>query len=273
MSSFILGKSQSERKLKKRMPTVFVGHGSPMNAIQKNSFTDFLTAFPKDLPRPTAILVVSAHWETRGTKIEKLDHPKTIHDFSGFPEPLFQIQYSAPGSPKLADRIVDLGKLHEIEADVSWGLDHGTWSVLKFMFPLADIPVLQLSLNRNFNLAEHLSMAAELRPLRDEGVLILGSGNVTHNLRRVVWDENATPVDWASEFDLLVRDALINRDEEFLLGKEDKYRSLFSVAHPSIEHYLPILYAYGASDKNEQVKFVHEGMQMGSLSMRSMMFG
>jgi 4,5-DOPA dioxygenase extradiol len=255
-----------------RMPTVFVGHGSPMNAVQKNSFTDFLKDFPRDLPKPKAILVVSAHWETRGTKVLKIEVPKTIHDFGGFPEALYQIQYPAHGDPALADRITKLSSLHQIETDGSWGLDHGTWSVLKHMYPLADIPVLQLSLNQNMTFAEHLAIAGQLKPLRDEGVLILGSGNVTHNLRRVVWDENARPVDWAVEFDGLVKEAILKRDDQFLLGKETKHKDLWTVAHPSVEHYLPLLYAYGASDAKDQVKFAFEGMQLGTLSMRSMIF-
>ena len=255
-----------------RMPTVFVGHGSPMNAVQKNSFTDFLSVFPEDLPKPKAILVVSAHWETRGTKVLKVEVPKTIHDFGGFPEALYQIQYPAHGDLALADRITKLSSLHHIEADGNWGLDHGTWSVLKHMYPLADIPVLQLSLNQNMTFSDHLALAEQLRPLRDEGVLILGSGNVTHNLRKVVWDENAKPVDWAAEFDGLVKAALINRDNQFLLGFDLKHKDLWNVAHPSLEHYLPLLYAYGASDSKDNVKFVFEGMQMGSLSMRSMIF-
>ena len=267
VSSLILN-NRNENKT--RMPTVFIGHGSPMNAIEKNSFTDFLAALPQNLPQPTAILAVSAHWETRGSKVLKLEHPKTIHDFGGFPQALFNIQYPAPGSVTLADRIA---KIHPIEADSTWGLDHGTWSVLKHMYPKADIPVLQLSLNQNMNFADHLSLASELKALRDEGVLIIGSGNITHNLRRIVWDENAAPMEWAVEFDEMIKDALVNRNEAVLLGKEGKAKSLWTMAHPSLDHYLPLLYTFGASDKNEQVKFVYEGMQNGSLSMRSLVFG
>jgi 4,5-DOPA dioxygenase extradiol len=256
----------------KRMPTMFVGHGSPMNAIEKNKFTDFLTSFPQNLPTPKAILVISAHWETRGTRVLKLQNPKTIHDFGGFPQALFDIQYPAPGSLEVADKVVALGKLHQIETDSSWGLDHGTWSVLKFMYPKADVPVLQLSLNQNMTFADHLSLASELKPLRDQGILILGSGNITHNLRRVVWEPNAKPLDWAVEFDEMIKVALVNKDENVLLGKDRPNKTLWATAHPSFEHYLPLLYAYGASEKNERVNFVHEEMQMGSLSMRSMIF-
>jgi 4,5-DOPA dioxygenase extradiol len=254
-----------------RMPTLFFGHGSPMNAITKNSFTDFLAGAKTNFPAPRAILVVSAHWETRGTKVLKVEHPKTIHDFGGFPEPLYQIQYPALGDLILADRITQLSK--QIHTDSSWGLDHGTWSVLKYLFPLANIPVLQLSLNRNMTFKEHLNLAHELAPLRDEGVLILGSGNVTHNLRKISWEENAPAINWALEFDELLKNAIVNHDENFLLGKDSRYEALWNMAHPSLEHYLPILYAYGAAGKDEAVKFIFEGMQNGSLSMRSMMFG
>jgi 4,5-DOPA dioxygenase extradiol len=270
MTSFILKETQAKAV---RMPTIFIGHGSPMNAIKKNSFTDFLNHFPKDLPGPVAILAISAHWETRGSKVLKTEKPKTIHDFGGFPAPLFQVQYPAPGSLKLADRVVELAKLHHVETDSSWGLDHGTWSVLKHMYPNADIPVVQLSLNQNMTFEEHMSLACELKPLRDEGVLILGSGNITHNLRRVTWEENAKPVDWAVEFDILIKDALLNRDTNVLLGKAPKNESLWKMAHPTLEHYLPLLYTYGASDEKEKVSFLFEGMQMGSLSMRSFMIG
>ncbi len=265
----------SERKSKSlvRMPTLFAGHGSPMNALENNSFTKFLTTLPMNLPKPSAILSISAHWETRGSKILKLEHPKTIHDFGGFPEALYKIQYPAKGSLEIADQVIDLARLHQVEADASWGLDHGTWTLLKYMYPQADIPVLQLSLNQNMNFEDHLGLASDLKPLRDQGVLILGSGNITHNLRRVVWDESATPLDWALEFDELIKKALLERNKSVLLGKEAKYKSLWSLAHPSLEHYLPLLYAFGASDEKEQVKFLHEGMQLGSLSMRTMIFG
>lgn len=255
-----------------RMPTLFIGHGSPMNAIQKNSFTEFLSGLPKNLPVPKAILAVSAHWETRGSRVLKLERPQTIHDFGGFPQALFQVQYPAPGSLSIADRIVGLTKLHQVEADSTWGLDHGTWSVLRHIYPLANIPVLQLSLNQNMTFSDHLSLASELKPLRDEGILILGSGNITHNLRRVVWEENAQDVDWAVEFDTMIKTALTERNDDLLLQKDPKYKPLWSMAHPSLEHYVPLLYAYGSSDKNEKAQFVFEGMQMGSLSMRSVLF-
>lgn len=268
MSGLFWKKIERERV---RMPTLFLAHGSPMNAISNNSFTDFLSNAAADIPMPKAILVVSAHWETMGTKVTKLERPKTIHDFGGFPEALYQIQYPAPGNVVLADRISQL--ISRIETDATWGLDHGAWSVLKFFYPKADIPVLQLSLNRNLNFKDHLELARELAPLRDEGVLIVGSGNVTHNLRRISWTENAPSADWAMEFDELLKKAILQGDENFLLSKESKFQSLWQMAHPSLEHYLPVLYAYGAGGGSENVKFIFEGMQNSSLSMRSMLFG
>lgn len=264
--------TKSNETVSTRMPVLFIGHGSPMNAIEKNSFTEFLNHAPALYPVPKVILAISAHWETRGTKVLKLARPETIHDFGGFPQKLFDVQYPAPGSPETADKIIDMVKLHEVSASSDWGLDHGTWSVLKHMYPQANIPVLQLSLNQNMNFQQHMELAQELRALRDQGVLIVGSGNITHNLRRVDW-QNGAPMDWAVQFDGMIKNALFERNEFVLLGKETKDRALWNIAHPSLEHYLPLLYAYGASEKNEQVKFIYEAIQMGSLSMRSVMFG
>lgn len=255
-----------------RMPVMFFGHGSPMNAVQKNDFTDFLLKVSDSIARPKAILVISAHWETRGTKILRLEQPKTIHDFGGFPEALYQLQYPARGDVKLADSVVDLMKAHHVEADSSWGLDHGTWSLLRYVYPKADIPVVQLSLNQNKNLNEHLSIARDLRKLREQGVLIIGSGNVTHNLRRVDWSSNPKPVDWAVEFDEMIKKAILERNEDLLLGKDEKRKSLWTMAHPSLEHFLPLLYTYGASDESDTASFMFEGFQMGSLSMRAVKF-
>jgi 4,5-DOPA dioxygenase extradiol len=256
-----------------RMPTLFFGHGSPMNAVQKNDFTDFLSKASQFSHRPKAILAISAHWETRGTKVQRLEQPKTIHDFGGFPEALYKIQYPAKGDIKLADSIVDLMKMHKVEADTEWGLDHGTWAILKFLYPDADIPVLQLSLNQNKTLTEHLSLARDLKNLRDQGVLILGSGNITHNLRRVDWSDTAKPIDWAVEFDEMIKKALLERNDKILVNQDEKNRSLWNTAHPTLEHYLPLLYAYGASDLSDETKFIFEGFQMGSLSMRAVRFG
>ena len=258
-----------EQTSNKKMPALFFGHGSPMNAMEKNSFTDFLSSSADLFPKPKAILVISAHWETRGSKVLKLAHPKTIHDFGGFPEALYKMQYPAPGSLATADRVVELLKAHDAQADTSWGLDHGTWTVLKYIYPHADIPVLRLSLNQNLSFREHLELAKSLKPLRDEGVLIMGSGNITHNLRAL--DFNSRPLDWAVEFDEMIRKAIVERDISTLTNRAGKEK-LWAQAHPYPDHYLPLLYAIGVADEKEEAKFIYEGMQLGSLSMRSVMF-
>lgn len=256
-----------------RLPAVFLGHGSPMNAVSDNDFTRFLSGFGKELPRPRAILAVSAHWVTDGTKVEKAERPETIHDFYGFPEELFRIQYPAPGSPADADEIARLLTEHEAATDGSWGLDHGTWSVLRHMYPAADIPVLQLSLNANLPLRDHYELAKDLRPLREKGLLIVGSGNITHNLRRLDPRPGAPPMDWAVEFDAMIAKALEERDLPALLAEEPEKHSLWRTAHPTLEHYLPLLYTLGVSDENETPAFPHEEMQLASLSMRAVRFG
>ncbi len=255
-----------------RMPTLFVGHGSPMNALAKNNFSQFLNRKGEELPKPKAILAVSAHWETMGTKVLKRLQPQTLHDFGGFPAELFAVDYPAPGSLATSDKVAALLKAHNAEANSDWGLDHGTWSVLTHLYPSADIPVLQLSLNRNLSLKDHLNLAKDLRPLRDEGVLIVGSGNITHNLRAVDWRDDAPPMDWAVEFDQMIMNALINRNLTTLLAQDPKAHSLWKQALPSLEHYLPLLYVLGAAEDHELAQFPFEEMQMGSLSMRSVEF-
>lgn len=253
-----------------RMPTLFSGHGSPMNALADNGFTRSLARLGRELPRPRAILAVSAHWETRGTRVLKVEQPKTIHDFGGFPRPLYEIQYPAPGAPADADRVVELLRAYEARSDAAWGLDHGTWAVLRHLYPDASIPVFQLSLNRNLTYAEHLAQAAALKPLRDQGVLVLGSGNITHNLRTIVWDPAPPAVPWAVEFDEMIKRALLARDVAALLPKETPE---WQRAFPSLEHYLPLLYVLGASDPDELPLFPHEEIQNGTLSMRSVLYG
>lgn len=252
-----------------KMPTLFLGHGSPMNAINRNDFTQFLSKQGNELPRPKSILAISAHWETSGTKVLKVDKPKTIHDFGGFPRELFEVQYPAPGSVELADNVTNLLKAHEAETSNQWGLDHGTWSVLKHLYPKADIPVLQLSLNRSLNLRGHLDLAKDLKALREQGVLIMGSGNIVHNLRRIDWNENAKPTDWALEFDDYIKQAILNRDYSALTAQNTSKHSLWQTALPSLEHYLPLLYVIGATDENEKLSFAYEGIQNASISMRS----
>lgn len=255
------------------LPAIFLGHGSPMNAISDNGFTRFLRRFGEELPRPKTILAISAHWVTDGTKVEKVEKPATIHDFYGFPEELFAIQYPAPGAPAEADRIRELIQRVDAEADDAWGLDHGTWSVLRHMYPKADIPVLQLSLNANLPLRDHYELARELQPLREQGVLIVGSGNITHNLRRLDPRPDAPPMDWAVEFDALIADALEKDDLSELLAEKPDRHALWRMAHPTLEHYLPLLYAVGARRERERLEFPYTEMQLGSLSMRAVKFG
>lgn len=258
-----------------RMPVVFVGHGSPMNVIEDNAWSRGFTALGGLVPRPSAILAVSAHWYTDGTLLTANAQPKTIHDFGGFPKALYEIQYRAPGKADLARRVREL--LSEARADLSsdWGLDHGTWSVLRWMYPEADVPVVQLSLDRRLDVKGHLELARSLAPLRDEGVLILGSGNVVHNLRdafgRMQSGDTETPP-WALRFDLAVKAAAEAHDLRALAAlwpDTDDGR----LAHPTPDHWLPLLYAAAASDDGDRVRFPTEGFDLGSISMRNLVWG
>jgi 4,5-DOPA dioxygenase extradiol len=256
-----------------RMPALFLGHGSPMNAIQTNSFTDTLARLGTTLPRPRAVLVVSAHWRSRGTRVVGVERPATIHDFSGFPKELYDMIYAAPGSPATAARVTELLARHEAQEDSEWGLDHGTWSVLRHMYPHADVPVLQLSLDRSLDLRGHFDLARDLAALRDEGILIVGSGNITHNLGALAFDPNEPDLPWAVEFDQLVKTALEQRDIARLTTVPPSMSALWRQAHPTLEHYLPLLYVLAVSTENEAPTFPYEGMQLGSLSMRAVAYG
>ncbi len=257
---------------KLKQPTLFFGHGSPMNALAKNNFSKFLNQKGQTLAGPSAILMISAHWETPGTKVLSILKPKTIHDFSGFPKELYQIQYPALGDPELASRISTSTSREQIQASTDWGLDHGTWSVLTHLFPKANVPVLQLSLNVYLKPKQHFALAQELKKLRSEGVLILGSGNITHNLSQLDWGPDPRPMDWAVEFDEIIKKAILNRDYQILFSEDPKLKSLWQHALPSLEHYLPLLYVLGVSDEDEEVLFPYEEFQMGSLSMRAVEF-
>lgn len=250
-----------------RMPVMFVGHGNPMNAITDSTFARQWEKIGKGLA-PTAILCISAHWETRGTLVTAMQEPRTIHDFGGFPDELFRVQYPAPGKPELA---ADLSESthRSILLDHEWGLDHGAWSVLRRMFPKAVIPVLQLSLDVGKSPAQHIALARELSTLRDRGVLIIGSGNIVHNLARVQW-RSGKPLDWAEEFDALSKKLITARDLSALAS----YQSLGTAASLSIptpEHYLPMLYSLALVGKNEDLVFFNEQIDLGSVSMRSFM--
>lgn len=256
-----------------KMPVLFVGHGSPMNAVNENAWTKTLNDLGKNLPQPKAILCISAHWMTRGTKILSVDYPKTIHDFGNFPQELFDIEYPAPGEPDIAKEIYFLLKPFKALLDTSWGLDHGAWSVLVHMYPEANIPVLQISLDQGLNEKAHVEIGKALRSLREQGVLILGSGNIVHNLRKINWqNQEAVPFDWTLKFDSAIRDALLKRDEDVLLLHKQILGEASSLSVPTDEHYWPLLYCYGASDSQDQVSFPYEGYEMGSLSMRTVMW-
>lgn len=252
-----------------RMPSLFIGHGAPTNALEDNAYTRALAQLGQTLPRPEAILTVSAHWLTEGSRVLVTDHPKTIHDFSGFPDEMYRIQYPAPGAARIARSI---SERLQLPADPTWGLDHGTWSVLKHMFPEADVPVFQLSLDVKKSLGEHLELGRELERSREEGILILGSGNMTHNLGRVIWDPKAEPVDWAVEFDGKAKTALEGRDEKYLTEPSSWGKNLFRQAHPTPDHYIPLLYVLGASTEKDKLTYPYEGFEYGTLSMRMAMF-
>jgi 4,5-DOPA dioxygenase extradiol len=257
-----------------RMPVLFVGHGNPMNAIEENSWSEGFRRLGALVPRPRAILAVSAHWLARGTLLTADERPETIHDFGGFPRPLYEIQYPAPGDPALARRTAALLGAERAPLSTEWGLDHGTWSVLLHMYPAADVPVVQLALDARRTAAEHLALGRELAPLRDEGVLLLASGNATHNLAHAfrAWSRGETETPgWAASFDADVARALEAHDEGWLAGALEREGG--RLAHPTPDHYWPLLYAAGASAPGERVTYPITGFDMGSLSMRAALFG
>jgi 4,5-DOPA dioxygenase extradiol len=253
-----------------RMPLLFVGHGSPMNAIEDNEFSRSWIAMGKALPPPKAILCVSAHWESSGSQITAMEKPRTIYDFYGFPPELYAKTYPAPGSPDLARRILDLSGADGITPDLTWGLDHGTWSVLARLFPHADVPVVQLSLDVDKNAQAHYDLGRQLRPLRDEGILIVGSGNIVHNLRMVVFEDTA--YDWAVAFDGKVKQWILDEHHEPIVQYHKQGREA-ALAINSAEHYKPLLYVLGAKEPGEPINFFAEKVWGGSVSMRSVRIG
>lgn len=250
------------------MPAVFIGHGSPMNALEDNRYTEAWHAFGRSVPRPRAILSISAHWLTRGTLITSMERPRTIYDFGGFPPELSAVRYDAPGAPDLAREIAELVAPIAVAADpASWGLDHGTWSILVHMFPDADVPVVQLSLDASKTPEEHIALGAALDPLRERGVLIMGSGNVVHNLGRIDWGSPEGASDWAESFDESVRSVMTTHPAEIA----DVVRHpAWSVAVPTDEHFLPLLYLAGLADASSTTaEMLIGGHAYGSLSMTS----
>ncbi len=255
------------------LPAIFFGHGNPMNALLDNQYTRRWNAIGRSLPRPTAILSISAHWYVPGTGVTVSTAPRTIHDFGGFPKELYQIRYPAPGDPELAKRVARLLAPLSVVLDTSWGLDHGTWAVLKHVFPEADIPVVQLSIDETKPPEWHFEIARRLAPLRDEGVLIAGSGNLVHNLHAYAWGRHVVePFDWAVRFEQTVRDVLRAGDHEPLVDYENLGRdALLSI--PTPDHYLPLLYVLGTRQAGEPVSFPVEGVDGGSISMLTVQAG
>lgn len=254
-----------------RMPLMFVGHGNPMNAIRDNKFSRTWREIGTGLPRPKAILSISAHWITpETTMVTAMAQPKTIHDFGGFPEALYAAEYPAPGAPDEAAETQNVVSLTPIALDTDWGLDHGTWSVLMPMFPDASIPVFQLSIDYGREPEWHFALGRELRALRERGVLIMGSGNIVHNLRRVRFD-GGPPYDWAVEFDAIMATAIESGDHKAAIEFQ-KLGSLALLAHPTYDHFLPLLYVLGASDPNETPEFFNADFDFGSASMRSVIY-
>lgn len=254
--------------MSQRMPTLFIGHGSPENALADNAYTRHLTALAAHLPRPEAVLVVSAHYLTRGVATTAATHPHTIHDFYGFPEALGRITYPAPGAPALAEKVAAaLGGV----ADGEWGLDHASWSPMRHMWPDADIPTFELSLDLRTPAAEHYALGQRLAELPDQGVLVLGSGNIVHNLRALDWNRPHGGYDWNVAFDAAIGAALDQRDDAALIDYDALPGGSLSV--PTPDHYLPLLYAAAAAGKDAPVTTTYEGLEMGSLSMRCVKFG
>lgn len=255
------------------LPTLFLGHGNPLNAIQQNNFTEAWHKLGLTMPRPRAILAISAHWYVPGTGVTISTSPRTIHDFGGFPEELYQVSYPAPGDPVLARRIQDLLAPLPVGFDEGWGLDHGTWSVLAHVYPKADIPVVQLSIDRTRAPRFHFDIGRRLAPLRDEGVLIFGSGNLVHNLRAYAWgQEMSEPFEWAARFESQARLILASGDTKPLIEYE-KLGPDARLAIPTAEHYLPLLYIMGTRQAGEQVSFPVDGSDGGSISMLGVQVG
>ncbi len=252
-----------------RMPVLFVGHGSPMNGIEDNEFSQRWKNMANEIPTPKAVLVVSAHWFTRGTHITVMDHPKTIHDFGGFPKALFEVQYPAPGDPVLARETASLIHTTKVELSHDWGLDHGTWTVVRNMYPEAKIPVLQLSIDYTKDTQYHYDLAKELQALRKKGVLIIGSGNMVHNLRMVSWEMiNGGGYDWANEMNEKFKHLILNNDHPSLVHYERLGKEAM-LAIPTPEHYLPLIYSLALKEKNENVSLFNDKAIGGSLTMTS----
>lgn len=257
------------------MPVLFLGHGSPMNAIEENEFVTGFRNVAKNIQKPKAILCISAHWETKGTFVTAMEKPKTIHDFGGFPKELFAVQYPANGSPELAKETKELIKSTEVGLDYQWGLDHGAWSVIKHLYPKADIPVIQMSIDYTKPTKYHYELSKELAKLRQKGVLIIGSGNMVHNLRMVDWqrlNEIGYGYDWALEARTKMNKFILEGNHQALINYSANGRA-FDLSIPSPEHFIPLLYTVGLQEKNEKVSLFNDKALAGSLTMTSVKIG
>lgn len=257
------------------MPVLFIGHGSPMNGIEDNQFSQRWQKLGREIPEPKAVLVVSAHWLTRGTHITAMENPQTIHDFGGFPKALFDVQYPAPGAPELAKETKSLIHSVPVGLDHDWGLDHGAWTVVRRMYPKAQIPVLQLSIDYGKPAQYHYDLGKELKVLRKKGVLILGSGNMVHNLRMVDWRNMNTDnygFDWAIEMHELFKEKIVSGDHQALINYQ-KLSPSAKLAVPTPDHYFPLMYSLALQDKNEEPVFFNDKLVAGSLNMTSVRFG
>lgn len=251
-----------------RMPAMFIGHGNPMNAITENPYRNAWLKLGETLPKPKAIMCISAHWQTRGTQVCVAEKPQTIHDFGGFPAELFAQQYPAPGAPKYAKLLCDLLPT-QIKSTLDWGLDHGAWTILQSLFPKANVPVFELSLDVNLRFSEHFQLAKQLAALREQGIMVIGSGNIVHNLSRLNMQGKTS--DWAINFDEYVKKALEAKDEAALLDIARAGESA-SLSVPTDEHYLPLLYIAAMRQADDKLKFLTDSFDLGSLSMRSVIY-
>jgi 4,5-DOPA dioxygenase extradiol len=254
-----------------RMPVLFLGHGNPMNALADNTFTKGFQAIAKTLPKPRAILCISAHWETKGTFVTAMQKPETIHDFGGFPKQLFDFQYPAPGSPELALQTQQLITTIPVGLSNDWGLDHGCWTVVKFLYPNADIPVVEMSIDYTQPASYHYVLGKELAALRRKGVLIVGSGNSVHNLQLAAWDKMMTPgyaFEWATTANEKIKKMILDKDHQSLINFDKQGRE-FKLAIPSPEHYIPLLYTLALQEKDEKATLFNDGIVAGSLNMLS----
>ncbi len=257
------------------MPVLFIGHGSPMNGIEDNEFSKNWSKYGAEIPQPKAVLVISAHWLTNGTFVTAMEEPKTIHDFGGFPKELFAVQYPAKGSLSVAEETQRIVTSTHVELDHDWGLDHGTWSVVRHMYPNADIPVLQLSIDYRKPASYHYNLAKELFELRKKGVLIIGSGNMVHNLRMVAWDKLNTDnygFDWAQEMNTVFKEKISAADHQALINYEQLNKAAL-LAIPSPDHYYPMLYALALQTSNDSIEFFNDKAVGGSLTMTSVKIG